>query len=121
MSLSFRAFIIVTAILFLIFIVSLVKKRKLSEKDSLLWIIASAAILIVAIFPQIPDSVARLFGLFYPAAIIFFLGIIFILFIVVYHSTRLSDLTEKNKELAQKLGIAENRLKRLEKEEDRRV
>jgi len=120
MSLGFRAFIIVTALLFLIFIVSLVKKKRLGEKDSLLWIIASLAILMVSVFPQIPDSVARAFGLFYPAAIIFFVGIVFTLFIVVYHSTRLSDLTEKNKELAQKLGIAENRLKRLEKEKERR-
>jgi hypothetical protein len=115
MSIGFRVFIIVTAILFLIFIVSLVKKRRLSEKDSLLWILASIVILIVSIFPQIPDSIAGLFGLFYPAAILFFVGIIFTLFIVGYHSTRLSDLTEKNKELAQKIGILENRLKRLEK------
>ncbi|MFQ5900621.1 MAG: DUF2304 domain-containing protein [Thermodesulfobacteriota bacterium] len=114
MSIGLRVFIIITALVFLIFIVNLVKRKRLGEKDSLLWIIAALTILLVSIFPQIPDSIARSLGLFYPAAILFFVGIVFALFIIGYHSTRLSDLTEENKELAQKIGIMENRLKKVE-------
>lgn len=121
MSIYLRIFVLMTAIALLVFIVNMVKRRKLSEKDSLLWILAGLVILSVTLFPQLPDNIARILGLYYSAAILFFVGIVFALFIIIYHSTRLSDLTEKNKELAQKIGILENYVKEKAKKEESRM
>ena len=121
MSLSLRLLTIITALFFLLFISSLVFKKRLSEKDSLLWIMASLALLVVSIFPQIPDAISAYLGLSYSAAIYFYTSIIFVLFIICYHSTRVSDLTEKNKDLAQKYALMENRLKKLEEKPKKRA
>ena len=109
MSLGLRLLTIFTALFFLAFIISLVSKKRLSEKDSLVWIVAGVALLIVSLVPSIPDAIASWLGLTYSAAIYFYASIVFTLFILCYHSTRVSDLTEKNKKLAQKYGVLENR------------
>lgn len=114
MSLSLRLLTIIIALLFLGFIIRLVMRKRMSEKDSLVWIGAGIVLLIVSIIPQIPDAIAGYLGLTYSAAIYFYASIVFVLFVLCYHTTRVSDLTEKNKKLAQKFGIMENKIKELE-------
>lgn len=112
MTLALRLITILTAVFFLLFIINLVRKRRLSEKDSLLWILASIGMLFVSSAPGLTDAIAAFLGMTYSAMIYVYTAIIFMLFIICYHSTRLSDITEKTKEQAQRIALLEMRLKK---------
>ena len=59
-------FAIVFAIVFEIFILNLVRRNKLDEKYSILWIILGTIILFVAIFPNSIVTIANWFNVYYP-------------------------------------------------------
>ena len=98
-------FSIVASILFFIIILNLVRKRKLDEKYSILWVIFSIVILLVSIFPSSITKVANIFGVYYPPSLLFLFGFV-ILCIYIVHITIV--ITKQNKmivKLTQELGI----------------
>ena len=108
-------FAIIFSIAFIIFIMNLVRKNKLDEKYSILWLFASIVILIVALFPSIITIVAQKFNVFYPPTLMLLFAII-ILGAYIVHITVV--ITKQNKmivKLTQELGILKEKN---EKEEE---
>ena len=105
------SFAIIFSIAFIIFIINLVRKNKLEEKYSILWLIASIVILIVAIFPSIITIVAEKFNVFYPPTLMLLFAII-ILGAYIVHITVV--ITKQNKmivKLTEELGILKQEFK----------
>ena len=105
------SFAIIFSIAFIIFIINLVRKNKLEEKYSILWLIASIVILIVSIFPSIITIVAEKFNVFYPPTLMLLFAII-ILGAYIVHITVV--ITKQNKmivKLTQELGILKQEFK----------
>lgn len=98
----------VTVSLIILFtIIHLVRKRKLREEFSWLWILTGISILILAIWYQLLDYVSVLIGAFLPVSTLFFFGIIFLLCISLHFSVKISELTNRLKDVSQKVAIME--------------
>lgn len=99
----------------MIFVYDKVKKRKLSEKESIFWMLGAVTILILSIFPNIIIELANLLHIDYAPSLLFLLGIVFVFLLVFRLTIYVSTLKEQVKELAQRNAILENRITQLEK------
>ena len=102
---------IVFAVIFIIFVLNLVKKGKLDEKYSILWILTGIVTLIVSFFPNLITKIANGFDVYYPPSLMFLFAII-VLVIYTIHITIV--ITKQNKmivKLPQELGILKEKKK----------
>ena len=90
----------------LIFVLELVRQRKLREDYSLLWLATTLILIILSVSRPLLDSLAALLGIVtYPPAALFLVAIIFMLFILLHFSTALTRLARENKEIAQQMAM----------------
>lgn len=105
-------FAIIFSIIFILFVINLVKKDKLDEKYSILWIFFSVIVLIVAIFPNIITWFAKKFNVYYPPSLMLLFGIM-ILGAYIIHITVV--ITKQNKmivKLTQEIGILKEEIEK---------
>lgn len=101
------------AMVFVVF--EMVRQRRLMERYSLLWMAASLALLLLAIFSGALAELAALVGIATPSNALFAFGLGFATFMLLHFSVSISRLSDQNKVLAQKLAATEERLRRLER------
>ncbi|MEZ4669025.1 MAG: DUF2304 domain-containing protein [Anaerolineae bacterium] len=89
----------------LLFVLELVRRRKLKEEYSLLWLATALVLIVLSISRPLLDTLANLVGIFYPPSALFLVAMIFVLFILLHFSTVLTRLTQENKENAQQLAL----------------
>ena len=107
MNVTSRIISIIMSCGLLFFIFNLVRKRKLKEKYALLWLIVGFVLFILAAFQNLLVWITHIFGIRLPINLLFFLGIFFIILINIHFSIVVSNLSEQNKKLAQKLALLE--------------
>ena len=98
-------FAIIFSIIFIIFILNLVRKNKLDEKYSILWLFFGIIILIVSIFPKVIEKISSWFGVYYPPALMLLFAVLIVGAYIV-HITMV--ITKQNKmiiKLTQELAI----------------
>lgn len=90
----------------LLFVLELVRRRKLREDYSLLWLATAFILIVLSASRTMLDQIAALLGVItYPPAALFAVAILFMLVILLHFSTVLSKLTRENKEIAQQVAI----------------
>jgi hypothetical protein len=89
----------------LIIIVELIRRRQLKERYALLWLFAGTILLIFSLSRALLEYVASLVGIYYPPSFLFLLAFLFLLLITLHFSSVISDLSEKNKQLAQEVAL----------------
>ncbi len=94
----------------LIVIFELVRRRKLREEYSWLWMLTGAVVFVLAIWHDLLLFMTHLVGAALPASTLFFFGIFFLVLINLYFSVKVSTLTSQIKKIAQKLAILNNRV-----------
>lgn len=62
MSMKLRIVLLIFSIIWLLGILLLVKQKKLSIRNSLIWFFAGLIIFVIAVFPFFIESVAKIFG-----------------------------------------------------------
>lgn len=93
-------------------ILKTIKKKKLSMKYGMYWTLVFGLMLILIIFPNIIEWLAKICG-FKEAPNMLFLIAIFILFYIVFNIyTSISKLIENNKIMAQELSILKKQLEK---------
>ena len=105
MNLQVRIISLIVSVLFVVYVLWLVRNRKLRETDSIVWILAGVAIFILAIWVRPLVLITELIGAKFPVSTLFFSGLIFLTFISLWMTTRISELTEEVKELAQRIAL----------------
>jgi len=113
MTLRQQAFALVLSIGLLIFIVEMVRRRKLREEYSWLWIITAVTILVLSIWFGLLEWLTYLIGAVVPVSTLFMFGIVFLLIINIYFSMKISTLTTQVKNLAQRLAMLDSYLQEL--------
>src|SRR5262249_11781995 len=88
-----------------VFIIELVRRRKLREEYALLCLATALVLLILSVSRPLLDVLANLVGIYYPPSALFLVAMIFVLFILLHFSTVLTRLTQENKESAQQLAL----------------
>lgn len=107
---------IAVSILFLLFILYLIKNKRIKEEYSLLWIFFAVLFIVFAFWREGLDYVAFIIGIAYPPAAIFMILIMAVILILIEFSIILSKLADKNKTLAQEIAIMQLEIKELKEE-----
>jgi hypothetical protein len=98
--------------LLLIVVVELIRRGRLKEKYSLLWLLAGAVLLVFSSSRDILEFISHALGIFYPPSFLFLLAFFFLLLITLHFSVVISGLSEKNKHLAQEIALLKHEVQR---------
>ncbi|HNS52194.1 MAG TPA: DUF2304 domain-containing protein [Anaerolineae bacterium] len=105
--------IVISAVLLLAFVLEQVRRRRLREEYSWIWLLTAAGYLLVALVPGLIEWVSGAIGSVRPTSVFAFLGLVFLFLISIQFSVQISRLTEQNKDLAQQIAILDSELGRL--------
>ena len=102
--------IIISAAL-VIFIVDLIRRGKLREKYSLLWLIAGGVMLLFSIWRDLLDSLGHFLGVAYAPSLLFLGASLFGILLLVHFNVVISKLSENVKTLAQEITLLKNEIR----------
>ncbi|HTG01027.1 MAG TPA: DUF2304 domain-containing protein [Nitrospirota bacterium] len=106
--------------LLLLTVVELIRRGRLKERYSLLWLAAGIILIVLSSSRQLLEYIARLLGIFYPPSFLFLLAFLFLLLITLHFSVVISGVTEKNKQLAQEIALLKQELQKLKEDSSRK-
>ena len=98
------------ALALLAVIFELIRSRRLQERYALLWLLTGVVLLIASLWRGALGWLAGLVGIAYPPSALFVIAAFFILLVLLHYSTVISELSERNTTLAQRLALLEKRL-----------
>lgn len=113
--------IIISSTATLLFVLELVRRRKLREEYSWLWLLTAVVYLLVTLWAGLGDWVTDVIGTNSVPIAFAFIGLQFIVIISIQYSVRLSHLTTQIKDLSQEIAILDNELKQLRSEEEPQI
>jgi hypothetical protein len=100
-----RVFAVLTSVATLGVILELVRRRKLKEEYSWLWIATACGMLLLSGWYGLIEWITHLIGAVTVTTTLFLSGLIFLLLISVHFSTVISRLTQQVRRLTQELAI----------------
>ncbi len=98
---------------FLVIVLEFVRKRKLKEQYSLLWILIAAVMIVLALWRNLLERIASWLGIYYAPSLLFMAGILFSFALILHYSIIISRLHSQNVRLAQELGILNKKIEDL--------
>ncbi len=108
---------IVLAVAVIVVVLRSIRQGHLLVRFSLMWLVVSAGILLVAAFPGVAIFISRLVQIKTPSNMVYLFGIILLLLIVFKQTEILSQHTEQIKRLTQELSLEKMRTQK-EREND---
>ncbi len=100
-----KIFAIVASILIMALVVELVRRRKLREEYSWLWLVTGALIILLVIWYDLLVSITHLIGAIAPTTTLFIFGLLFLMVVSLHYSIQISKLSSQVKEMAQELTL----------------
>lgn len=100
----------------LVIVLELVRRRRLMERYSLLWLFAAFVLLLLAVFGELLTKLSDTVGIQTPSNALFFVMLGFVILMLLHFSASISKLTDEIKILAQRQAADEERLRRTEGE-----
>jgi hypothetical protein len=101
----------IASILLLLVVLELIRSRRLRERYALLWLATGVVLTVLSAWRDGLNTIAGWFGVeSYPPAVLFAVGILFILLVLLHYSTVISRLSDQNVMLAQRLALLETEL-----------
>lgn len=119
MTTVFRVILLVCVLLYLAVILFLMRKGRMSLKYSLIWFLSGVILLVCAIFPQVISFFTRLMGVYSDTNAVFFIGVCFLILIVLSLTSIASGQSERIRTLVQTQAILEKRVRELEEKVER--
>jgi hypothetical protein len=107
---------ILGALVLLLTVLEMVRRRRLLERYALLWLLSSLVLLGLAIWRGALDKIAAQLGVAYPPNAIFIVAFGFVLWMLLHFSVAVSRLSDQSKILAQRLALLEERVRRQEED-----
>ncbi len=93
------------SVVLLLYILEMVRRRRLREEYSLLWLFGSVVILLLSIKQSWLVYLAQAVGIAYPPSFLFLIGILFVMLILIHFSIAISKLHQMNKRMAQEIAL----------------
>ena len=88
----------------LLYILEMVRRRKLREEYSILWLAGGVILLVFSLKKDWLDWASNAVGIYYPPSFLFLIGMFFILLILIHFSITISKLYQMNKKIAQEIA-----------------
>jgi len=95
-----------------LFVLELVRRRRLLERYALLWLFSSIVLLALAAWRGALVQIADVFGIAYPPNALFFVAFGFVLALLLHFSSAVSRHSDEIRVLAQRLALLEERQQR---------
>ncbi|KNY27377.1 DUF2304 domain-containing protein [Pseudobacteroides cellulosolvens] len=101
---------IIFSVIFLVIVVELVRKNKLSDKYSLLWILFGLTILLLSISPVFIEKISALINIKYAPSVLFVFGLLFLIVYSLQITIVLSNQSKKIIRLTQEITLIKEKL-----------
>lgn len=98
-------FFLIVALGVLVMVAVLLRSRLLREKYAALWILVSALVVILAVFPDLLEVLARWVGVAVPSNLLFLLAILLLFGVALHLSLEVSRLDEETRVLSEETAI----------------
>lgn len=117
-STNLRILAIAGSLTLLIFIVELVRRRRLKEEYSVLWVATALMLLLLAVWGELLRDLAHFIGADSQASTLYFFGLLFVVFLLLHFSVRVSNLERRVIVLLQEIALLGERDGRVPQVED---
>jgi hypothetical protein len=94
----------------LLLVFELVRRKRLSERYAILWLLAATTLFVLAAWKGLLTSLSHDVGIAYPPSALFAVAIGLIAMILLHFSLAVSRLSDQNKILAQRMALMQQRL-----------
>ncbi|HDK81692.1 MAG TPA: DUF2304 domain-containing protein [Nitrospirae bacterium] len=106
-----KIFAVLTSSAVFIFILELLRRRRLKEEYSWLWILTGITMIIMVIWYTPLVIISKLIGAVSPVTTLFIFAILFLLVLSIHYSIIISRLTHQVKDLTQEMSILKSEIK----------
>jgi hypothetical protein len=103
---------LIGSVLVLAGIFELLRRRQLSEKYAVLWLVVGVLLLVLTVFPGLLTSLAGATGVVLPSNLLFFVAIVFLVGVALHLSWEMSRLENETRKLAEDLALLRLELER---------
>ena len=101
----------IVSLLLVLVVFELIRSRRLRERYALLWLLTGIVLVVLSAWRGGLNTIAGWFGVRgYPPAVLFAVGLMFVILVLLHYSTVISRLSDQNVVLAQKLALLEAKL-----------
>ena len=97
-------FLILSLVIFVMVLVQ-VRNQKMKEKYAALWLIVSAVIIVLAVFPVLLWGLADFTGVVMPVNLLFLLAIVMLLGVCMHLTLEVSKISDETRTLAEEIAI----------------
>jgi hypothetical protein len=98
----------------LLLVIDLVRRRKLTEEYSFIWVLCAVALLVLSVWRDILHVTARWLGVYYPPAVLLLVLIFFVFVASLYFSVVISGQRRQIEHLVEELALFDHRLRQVE-------
>ena len=116
MDYKIQIFFAIVVLIFFIFIVHLLKTKRLNLKYTLLWIFATIILLVVSVLPQIMYVIADFLGIQTPINVALVLAGVLMVLILISITSIVSELNMKLRRLVQEVALLKRQVNELKSE-----
>jgi hypothetical protein len=101
------------SLILLLVVFELIRSRRLRERYALLWLLTGVVLVVLSAWRGGLNTIAGWLGVRgYPPAVLFAVGLLFVILVLLHYSTVISRLSDQNVVLAQRLALLEEVLTR---------
>lgn len=105
---------VITSAGLIVAILALIRTRRLQERYAILWLLAATGVVIFGLWTDALEALASILGIAYPPSALFFVTAVFAVAVLLHTAVVVTRLSSQNQTLAQRLAMAEERIRRLE-------
>ena len=105
MPINQKIFAGILALIFFVIVMDLARRKKLRVEYSILWSLTAGIILVLVFWYDSLVFITGVIGAVLPTTTLFIYGLMFLLFLNLHFSVKLSDLSEQVKNLGQEFAI----------------
>ena len=100
------------SVVLVLVVFELIRSRRLRERYALLWLFTGVVLVILSAWRGGLNTIAGWLGVRgYPPAVLFAVGLLFVIVVLLHYSTVISRLSDQNVVLAQRLALLETKLR----------
>jgi hypothetical protein len=104
------------SLVLVVVVFELIRSRRLRERYALLWLLTGLVLVVLSAWRGGLNTIAGWLGVRgYPPAVLFAVGLLFVIVVLLHYSTVISRLSDQNVVLAQRVALLEAELSRQSK------
>src|SRR5881628_1998848 len=101
----------IASLVLVLVVFELMRSRRLRERYALLWLMTGVVLVALSAWRGGLNTIAGWLGVRgYPPAVLFAVGLLFVILVLLHYSTVISRLSDQNVVLAQRLALLETKL-----------